>query len=228
MYVNRFELTYGRTYTASSDLLRFDGDEAGSWQFYLTGFTTDTVKILDVTDPTYPVSILGAQVQHIGPTYNFAVEQVITGEHHYVALTPYQIKSPNSVVRDATSNLHDSNQQADYIVITPQEFYTSAQTLANYRATHGLNTKVVDVQDVYDEFAYGITDAEAIRTFLQFAYLNWTRPAPSYVVLLGDGNFDQGTRVGRPAQLHSTLSGGCRSLDKTDCRRQPIRLHKWQ
>ncbi len=48
----------------------------------------------------------------------------------------------------------------------------------------------VDVQDVYDEFGYGIVGAASIHDFLAFTYTYWKKPAPSYVVLVGDGNYD--------------------------------------
>ena len=50
----------------------------------------------------------------------------------------------------------------------------------------------MDVQDVYDEFGYGLMSAEAIRDFIAYAYAstNWTRPAPTDVLLVGDGTYD--------------------------------------
>jgi hypothetical protein len=49
---------------------------------------------------------------------------------------------------------------------------------------------VVDVADIFDEFSYGLTSAEAIRDFLSYAYTSWQPPAPQYVLLVGDGNYD--------------------------------------
>jgi hypothetical protein len=45
---------------------------------------------------------------------------------------------------------------------------------------------VVDVQDVFDEFSYGIEAPEAILDFLAHAYTSWSPPAPQYVLLVGD------------------------------------------
>ncbi len=82
-------------------------------------------------------------------------------------------------------------------MIAHETVITAAHTLADYRATQGLRIQVVNVQDVYDEFGYGIPDAAAIRDFLAYTYANWTSPAPSYVVLFGDGNFDPKDNLGR-------------------------------
>jgi uncharacterized repeat protein (TIGR01451 family) len=35
-----------------------------------------------------------------------------------------------------------------------------------------------------------LPDQEAMRAFIRYAYENWPRPAPRYVVLLGDGHYD--------------------------------------
>jgi len=43
---------------------------------------------------------------------------------------------------------------------------------------------------VYDEFTYGLRDAHAIRDFLRYAYENWAKPEPTYVLLVGDGHYD--------------------------------------
>jgi hypothetical protein len=47
----------------------------------------------------------------------------------------------------------------------------------------------VDVQDIYDEFNFGIVDVHAIRNFLAYTIDNWD-PYPSYVLLFGDGHFN--------------------------------------
>jgi uncharacterized repeat protein (TIGR01451 family) len=79
---------------------------------------------------------------------------------------------------------------ADYIIITHSDFYTDVQPLADYRAAQGLRTVQVKVEDIYDEFSYGIFDPEAIRNFLAYTYQNWQPPASAYVLLVGDGNYD--------------------------------------
>jgi hypothetical protein len=49
---------------------------------------------------------------------------------------------------------------------------------------------VVKIQDIYDQFGYGIVGKDPIHAFLSYAYQNWEAPAPSYVVLMGDGHYN--------------------------------------
>ena len=81
------------------------------------------------------------------------------------------------------------NNRADYILIAPEELIAGAQELAAYRQKKGLKTMVVNVEDIMDEFNYGLSSPKAIQAFLTYAYNNWSKP-PKYVVLIGDGTYD--------------------------------------
>ncbi|RPI53192.1 MAG: DUF11 domain-containing protein, partial [Chloroflexi bacterium] len=95
-----------------------------------------------------------------------------------------------SIVQDTPSDLHDPGNGADYLVITHHDFSAALAPLLDARAGQGYRVMSVDVQDVYDEFGGGWMSPEAIRSFLDYAYHNWTPPAPTYVLLVGDGHFD--------------------------------------
>jgi hypothetical protein len=48
----------------------------------------------------------------------------------------------------------------------------------------------VDIEDIYDEFNYGIKNTKAIKDFLSYTYQNWQPSAPTYVLLIGDASWD--------------------------------------
>jgi hypothetical protein len=54
---------------------------------------------------------------------------------------------------------------------------------------------VVDVEDIYDEFNFGLISPEAIQAFLAYAYDHYG-PAPRYVLLAGNGTLDYKDRKG--------------------------------
>jgi len=187
--INWFEIGHRQVYTTSSDWLVFDGDLPGTWKYQLRGFTTSTVAILDVTDPLTPRRIENAAVQ-AGVGYTLTFGHVITAEHHYLAAAIAESLQPAQMVLDTSSSLSSGDNGADYLMITHHDFYTDILPLANWRAAQGLRVQVVDVQDIYDEFSAGVFDAQAIRDFLAYAYAHWQAPAPTYVLLVGDGNYD--------------------------------------
>lgn len=190
LYVNWFELDYYRTYAAENGQLFFDGDAAGTWKYQISGMPTDAPSVFDITTPAQPARILNALVTATGGAYSLAFQHAITGERRYAAVAPAQILPLAALEPERPSTWRTTANGADYIVITHGDFYTVVLPLAAYRATQGLRTAVVNVQDIYDEFSYGIFNPMAIRDFLVYAYASWTRPAPSYVVLVGDGNYD--------------------------------------
>ncbi len=80
---------------------------------------------------------------------------------------------------------------ADYIIVTHPDFMASANQLAAHRQTqNGFRTYVANVNEIYNEFNYGIKDPVAVKRFLEHAYNNWQKPAPEYVVMLGDASWD--------------------------------------
>ena len=74
--------------------------------------------------------------------------------------------------------------------MTPALLRPAADTLAAWHLAHGRRTVVLDLQDVYDEFNNGIRHPVAVRQMLAWAAANWTAPAPTYLVLMGDGHFN--------------------------------------
>ena len=97
---------------------------------------------------------------------------------------------PVSLEADTPSNLRDATHGADYLIITHADFAGALLPLVAHRRGQGLRVVVVDVQDVYDEFSAGRLDPEAIRSFIAYASAQWSKPAPSYVLLVGDGSYD--------------------------------------
>lgn len=193
-YVNWFEIDYLQTYQAVNDALYFAAPTAGTFQFEVTGFTTDTVQIFDVTNPNNLVRISNATVAADGSSFKLAFQDTAQATTKYLALT-----SPTSVTAahlklDEASNWRTTTPQADYIIITHRDFYTSSMELATYRSQQSnLDVAVVKVEDVYDEFNFGIFNPQAIQDFLKYAYNNWNsnKPAkPAYVLLVGDANID--------------------------------------
>jgi uncharacterized repeat protein (TIGR01451 family) len=190
VFVNLFEIDYYAAYTTDANTFSFDGDQAGAWEYRVTGFTTDTLDVFDLTEPISPTRILSASVSGSG-VYTLAFQHAISEEHTYLAMAPTQRLTPMQIVRDIPSDLHATSNSADYVVITHGDFYTDVQQLSTYNTiTRGLRTIVADVQDVYDEFSYGVFDPTAIQDFLAYAYVNWELPAPSFILLVGDGTFD--------------------------------------
>ncbi len=89
----------------------------------------------------------------------------------------------------------------DYIAIVHRSLSEPIQPLLDRRARHGLRVTKVDVQDIYDEFNYGMPHQQAIRDFLNYAYHYWNQGEanrPRYVLLVGDGHYDFKNVLNKP------------------------------
>jgi hypothetical protein len=125
------------------------------------------------------------------------VDTLADEELDYYCVSVNHFMSIDSMRIDKASDLRNASNGADYIIITHPKFTSVANTLADFRSTnfpdttiHNPRIKVVQIDDIYDEFSHGLMDPFAMRKFAEYAFDNYVQPAPLYVVLLGDMSYD--------------------------------------
>ncbi len=111
-------------------------------------------------------------------------------ETSFIAVGKTRLESPQGIVLERPSRLVDKGNRADYIIISHRRLIEAIRPLAEFHRSRGLEVEVVDVQDVYDEFSDGIVRPSALRDFLAHAYHEWSRPAPRFVLLVGDASWN--------------------------------------
>lgn len=156
----------------------------------VSGFHEPNVLVFDVTDPESPEFIEGFVIAPAEEAYQLHLGTMSDSVRRYVVLPSGSAKRADSIRQRSDSNWSGEENRADWIVIAHAEFVDAATMLARHRQSQGLKTAVVGVQDVYDEFNYGVTSPEAIRKLAKSAYENWQAPAPKYLLLFGDGHGD--------------------------------------
>lgn len=188
VYLNYLELDYSARFIASDDVLYFKYSDTGTWNYQIDNFSNSNLVAYDITNPVKVVKFnVAASAGALGTVGSFS--DAITAQHSYLILSTSRFKTPDSITRYTLSSLHTPNNGADYILLAPSEWISNVQPLAAQRAPLG-RVKVVDVQQVYDEFSYGMVSDQAIRDFLEYAYYHWQSPQPAYVLLAGSGNYD--------------------------------------
>lgn len=187
MLVNWLEITPQRQYVAQNDRLAFSQPDSGQWQYTVSGFSNGSAaRVYDVSDPLGLKEI--TDVTAIGGAVTFGRDE--SEPAAYEMTTAAARLHPLTIVRDTASNLASPTNRADYILITDPTLDSALNILRSRRASQGLVVKTVYVQDIFDEFSNGLYSTEAIRDFLNYAYTSWQAPAPSYVLLAGEGSFD--------------------------------------
>jgi hypothetical protein len=155
--------------------------------------STNNNTVLDITDPYAPIEIVGHSYTAMFNTNNL---WLIEFRHVSNRISRLAVVQTNGVLAAATPtsvnfrNLGDTGRSADYLMITPYSLRQQAYRLAKHRFTNGLNIAVAPLPDVYDEFGYGIVDADAIKQFIGYAYHHWTAPRPRFALLIGEGTYD--------------------------------------
>lgn len=190
-YLDWFEISYGRFLKARSDQLTFAASPpfGGILSFAVSGFSRPTISVYDLT--------LGRQLQGGTVTgspasgYRMVFQDTCTSARTYLVAVDSAAVPISQLSRKAFRDIRSNAAGADYIVITHAAFLAQAQQLASYRqAFNGVRTAVIDVQDIYDEFNFGIMNAERLRNFLRYAYDFWPGTKPSYLLLFGDASWD--------------------------------------
>jgi len=75
--------------------------------------------------------------------------------------------------------------KAGFIIVTNKALWTKAKEYADYRKSKGYNVVLLDVDELYNQFAYGINKhPAAIRNFCRYA-LKYSSVKPEFLFLIG-------------------------------------------
>jgi len=195
--VDYFVVDYTRALMAVDDALTFTlGPDVAAAR--VNGFTTDDIEVLDITNPLAPVKLTETKIEPDGKGFAVVFAPGVTGRatRFYAVARSAAMQLPKATL-DRASNLRAQENQADYIIIAPQEFHQALQPLVELHKKDGLAVMTVDVQDIYDEFSYGDFTPLAIRDFIAYAKQRWAKPAPRFVLLVGDATYDYQDYRGR-------------------------------
>ncbi|MES2767310.1 MAG: C25 family cysteine peptidase [Bacteroidota bacterium] len=165
---------------------RFGVAPAQDAKVKIPGFKSEKVYVIDPVLKEFSV----VNAQQSGNV--FTGELILKGARNYSITATDNVSVETALVAPVGStNLLKESNQADVLIITHGNFKNEAQRLAEYRAkTRGLKVQVVDVADVFKEFDFGRHSPFAIKKFLQHSYESWQKPAPAYVILVGDASWD--------------------------------------
>jgi peptidase C25-like protein/Big-like domain-containing protein len=184
--VDWIKVRYWHSYTADGDELKLAA--AAGQQVSIEGFTTGAVRVLDVTEPEGAVEISPqVQQQKSGYSVSFAASGV--GQRRLMVFADNKALAPAEVRANQGSSLRSTGQGADLVIVTTREMKGSFEPLAMVRRSQGLKVMVVEIEDLYDEWSYGVRTPDAIKEFVTYARGNW-KVKPRYVLLGGDSSFD--------------------------------------
>lgn len=116
-------------------------------------------------------------------TYKKSILNYDSTKKYPTATLKGQYFETNILSSESGDELKNTSNRCDYLVITHDNFYDGVIPLAEDKQDKGLEVKVVNLSDIYNEFPGN--DNDTIRDFIDYAYHNWTL-APTYILLVGD------------------------------------------
>ncbi|GEM_PF-1468640 len=177
-------LTYSHKFIADKDSLRsvFDGTQK------ISGFSSNEIRAFDVTNPFAPTGLIG-NVELEKDSFSLTLDSNEKGVREVLTITEMRINKASSIKLNEPSSWTSQKNGADFVITSHRKFFASLKPLIELRQSQGLRVALVDIEDVYDEFNFGIKDAKAIKSFLLNARQKWQTP-PRYILLVGDASFD--------------------------------------
>ncbi|MCL7763367.1 type IX secretion system sortase PorU [Polaribacter sp. Z014] len=161
--------------------------------------STNIFQVWDVSNSIEPQNI---QNEITGSSFNFKDNGglYINGNlKEYIVLNENDYYTPKALQngRVANQNLH-ALKDLNYIVITNDDLSSEARRLTDYHQQNsGLSTKVVLLNEIYNEFSSGSKDITGIRDFLRHLYLTNSSEETKlkYVCFFGDASYDYKDRI---------------------------------
>lgn len=203
------ELEYTRRLVARDGRLFFTVEGTSGPVNFRVERIGDGAEVFRVTDPWDVGRVEGMELKEGVLTFG---DSLSGGPVRYLVLGPSEFSRPDFILRDRNSDLRGMGG-ADYIVIAHRDLLREAEELVRWREERGMRAIAVDVEDVYDEFAWGLEDPTAMRDFLKYAYEVWN-PRPSFALLFGNGHFDFRNRSGSsPPELIPPYEEGALESD---------------
>jgi len=182
IYVDWIEVDYDQGFVADAGELAFSLTGVGPQQLALQGFKDPSeVEVYALSDPDRP--------RRLGPGGTSLQINPARVSGPFIAVAPAGVSRP-VVASFSVDALRSVTNRADYIVVTDERLVAAVEPLRLHRESQGLRSRVVTMSAIYDAFADGFADPDAIKAFLSYTYQHWQPPRPQYVLLLGDANFD--------------------------------------
>lgn len=183
VFLDYIEAEYTRRLSLKFDQLHFFWDDTGVFRFTVIDCPAAPL-ILNVTDPYTPKACVGFDDFADSIRFSYRVSRRV----EFCLAAPGQMRNPKKLELKSPGRLLDTGIAADYFIIAPREFISVAQELARYRTARipGIpNAKVfgVALEDIYDDFCFGIEEPWAVKRFLQIK-------RPAYALLVGDATYD--------------------------------------
>lgn len=189
-FLDYIEFSYGSLLKPTGDEIEFHIDvfDSSRGRIELVDDFSTTPLILDLSQPRAPIEI--TDPERGGGVFAIKTELSATSVNRYLVTSLAEAESPATITRSTVTDLRQIPAQADLIIVAADHLVDALNGYITDRRADGYTVHTVTTEDIYDNFAWGLTDPTAVRDYLKFAYESYPAPVPSTVLLVGDGSYD--------------------------------------
>lgn len=203
-WLNYLRLNTWRKLKYEDMQLRFRNPEtvqAGGTAKYILSASSTDFNLWDITNPLVP------QSQSYTASNNQVIFKATTDTlREFVAFSPANTLPIGVFKKMDNQNLHAINS-CDMLIVVHPDFIEQANELAAVHYTDdGLESIVVNINEIYNEFGSGKADMTAIRDFVRMVYFKSNKRL-KYLLLFGDGSYDYKDRVSNNTNFIPTYQG---------------------
>lgn len=192
-YLDYIELNVRRKLSMTGNQMPFRNVHSDINQVasYNLNSVSEGTTVWDVSTPVNPMKVITQFSGNI-ITFNCLTAKV----NEFIAFNQSDFKSVEFDMIIANQNLH-AIRNIDYLIVTHPDFLEQANRLAEFHRSHSqLETEVVTIDQIYNEFSSGAQDITAIRNMAKMLYEESNPGAElKYMLMFGDASYDYKDRL---------------------------------
>ena len=197
--VDTVRLTYAHGFAADENALVMSIDNGSTRR--VTGFNSNSIRVVDITRPDDVLEITQTVKVNSETDGTYSVDLQVEGAsfrqvHKLLVFADSSFSCTDAVRQNQPSSWASQTAGADYVIVVNGGLKAAVQPLVALRRNRGLLVQVVDVEDLYDEFTFGLHSPQAIHDYLVRAMNTWKRK-PLYALLAGDASYDPKDYLGQ-------------------------------
>jgi hypothetical protein len=186
LYLNNYSVSYRRWLSAVDGRLTF---EAAGKTITVTDLPSDKVVVYRLDDGDL-TRLDKVEVTQDGETFTAAFAGIRNTAATYLVSVEEALYTP---VFTPARQLVDIDQPAQYVMISHPDFIEGLTPLVQVREAQGYTVNVVDVEDIYAQYAGGVVDPYAIKDYIAHAK---AKLGTEYVLLVGGDTYDYHNYLG--------------------------------
>lgn len=180
-YIDKFSVSYPRIPVAVDDRLTLGAKENA---ISVEGFSNSNIKAYRLEDELVSKLTSIDVADNGGGTFKATFKGKKNSEHQYLVSTEDALIVPDVELVNPGADINSGI--AEYLIISHPDFIPGLADLISERETQ-FTVKLVDVEDIYTQYNFGIFDPEPIRGYIKHAEANM---GTQYVLLVGADTYD--------------------------------------